>query len=335
MSYAKEKEKIEKIRKKVIFIVAGVLFLVLLSFCILSAFYPLATWKYHFRLPDIAARADGELRLHFIDVGQGDCIVVELPDGKTMIVDGGNGTEEADKAVMRYLNALDIDRIDYMMVTHADTDHCGGLATVLKYKEIGHAYLPPVLSTANAAYAKFYKQLNQEGCGVQYTSRAVTLSVTESKTPYTLQMLYPYAVDVDKLSNVADDNLTSGVFWLDYHGVSALFTGDAPCSTEEMLMRDDKLGVFKKNGVDLTSTEILKVAHHGSANSTSETFLRYLGVKTAVISCGVNNPYDHPTTQVKNALALVGAASYRTDTQGSIVVTIDKNGAYSVQTLGK
>ena len=335
MSYAKEKEKLQKVRKKVIFIVAGVLFLVITTLCVISAFYPLATWKYYFKQPKLSVRAQDEMRMHFIDVGQGDAIFIELPDGKTMLVDGGNGSSKAEKALMRYLNALEIERIDYMMVTHADTDHCGGLATVLKYKEVGCVYLPPVPSTANASYAKFYKQLNQEGCGVQYTSRAVTLSQKESNTPYTLEILYPYTTDTVDFQNVADDNLTSGVFWLDYKGVSALFTGDAPFSIEEAIMRDDRLGVFAKNSVDLPSTEILKVAHHGSANSTSAEFLRYLNVETAVISCGANNEYGHPTTEVKNALGGVGATTYRTDTQGSVIISVTANGEYTVQTLGK
>ena len=335
MSYAKEKARIEKIRKRVTFIIATVLFLVLLGLCILSAFYPLATWKYHFYLPDVQKRNDKELRLHFIDVGQGDCVLIELPDNKVMLVDGGNGSAQSDKAIMRYLNALDIDEIDYMLVTHPDADHCGGLDTVLKYTQVNAVYLPPVSSTANAAYAKFYKQLNQEGCGVQYTSSAVSLSVKESKTPYTLQMLYPYMVDAENLPTVNDSNALSGIFWLDYQGVSALFTGDAPKEIEELLMRDDNLGLFDKDGIALKSTEILKVAHHGSANSTSEQFLRHLGVETAVISCGVDNEYDHPSTQVKNALGAVGAATYRTDTQGSVVVTVKADGTYAVQTLGK
>ena len=109
----------------------------------------------------------------------------------------------------------------------------------------------------------------------------------------------------------------------------------APKEIEQLLMRDDNLGLFDKDGIALKSTEILKVAHHGSANSTSEEFLRHLGVETAVISCGVDNEYDHPSTQVKNALGAVGAATYRTDTQGSVVVTVKADGTYAVQTLGK
>ena len=91
---------------------------------------------------------------------------------------------------------------------------------------------------------------------------------------------------------------------------------------------DDENGAFALRGVDLTSTEILKVAHHGSETSTSFKFLEYLNVQTAIISCGENNFYGHPNQRVLESLSAVGASIHRTDVQGTIVVTIQQTGKY-------
>ena len=106
MSYATEKEKIEakiKIWKRILL---GVLLFVLLGLCIFSAFVPANTWKYYVGLPKISRREAGQMRIHFLDVEQGDATLIELPDGKIMLIDGGNGTEKTAKKLLRYLNAL-------------------------------------------------------------------------------------------------------------------------------------------------------------------------------------------------------------------------------------
>lgn len=334
MGYAAEKQKVNTLRKRIVCIVALVVFVILLTLCIISAFVPTATWKYYFRKPKISNRADGDLRVHFIDVGQGDCTLVELPDGKIMLVDGGDGSGKTENAIMRYLNALKIDTIDYLVVTHADVDHCGALDTVLKHKEVVKVFLPTSAAEVNAEYAKFYKQLNKTGCAVQYSSRKIDLGITESKTPYALRFLCPYSQDVSgEISDINDHNAQSAVLWLDYHGASVLLTGDAPHEVEEKLMRDEELGVLSALGVQLSDTEILKVAHHGSDSATSEEFLYTLQVKTAVISCGEDNQYGHPSVAVNNALTSVGADVYRTDMQGSIIATLHADGTYEMQAL--
>ena len=128
-----------------------------------------------------------------------------------------------------------------------------------------------------------------------------------------------------------DVNERSGIVWLDYKGVSALFTADAPFSVEEKLMQESQVGAFSPINVDLTSTEILKVAHHGSKNSTSESFLSYLSkVETAVISCGKDNDYGHPADELLQRLSRYSVDVYRTDTQGHIIVTISADGTYKI-----
>ena len=152
------------------------------------------------------------------------------------------------------------------------------------------------------------------------------------KQGFRLAFLYPYSKDVFEDAET-DTNESSSVVWLDYCGVSALFTGDAPLETENLLMQDDKLNVFDTVEVSLTDTEILKVSHHGSADSTSLDFLQYLGVETAVISCGKNNVYGHPSETVQTNLLAAGAKTYVTAEVGNVVVTVGQEGLYTVKTV--
>lgn len=338
MGYQAEKNKIERKIRIVKTATLCVLLAALLGLCIFSAFVPPDTWKYHVGKPDIARRKDGELRIHFLDVGQGDATLLELPDGKTVLIDGGDDRESTETAILRYMNALEIDTIDHLVVTHADGDHCGSLDRILQCKEVLNAYLPAVKpENASATYAGFYAQLLEETCTRQFSSRAISLGNSGGEYPYELSFLYPYTSETNEEAAegnaYADDNELSSVLWLDYRGVSALFTGDAPLATENVLMRDDGMGLFENRGVRLQSTEILKVSHHGSADATSLRFLQYLGVETAVISCGKNNLYGHPTLTVRENLKSAGVTAYRTDEQGTVVITITNAGKYAVTSV--
>ena len=331
MSYFTEKLKLESKVKRIKIIFAIIGSILLLALCIFSAFVPARTWKDYVSKPEIEKCADGEMRLHFLDVGQGDAALIELPDGKIMLIDGGDGSELATKSLMRYLNALKIKTIDYLLVTHADSDHCGGLDVVLECKKVRNVYIPKLAEITNQEYAQFAAELVKEkACNVEYASRNVILSA-EGAYPYTLCFLYPYYWDAE--DETTEDNDSSAIVWIDYKGVSALFTGDATSEIENVLMRDDTLGLFEPRGVDLTSTEILKVAHHGSKYSTSEDFLEYLHTQTAVISCGNGNIYGHPNEETLQRLQSVNADVYRTDKNGNVVITIHQDGSYTTKCI--
>lgn len=335
MGYAAEKKKVEKkikrVKRNLLYAFLGCI----LALIVFMLVIPPNTWAYRIKLPKTGKRADGELRIHFVDVGQGDATVIELPDGKIMLIDGGGGLDTTNKSLLRYLNALKVERIDYLLATHADKDHCGGLEKVLEHFAVSRVFLPFVNPTVNSAFARLYQAVKEKDCDMEYSARSIALD----GVGYRLQFLYPYTSDlqssIEKGEYQEDTNESSAVVWLEYQGVSALFTGDAPKIVEEKLVRDDKLGLLDGLGVALTSTEILKVAHHGSDESTSAEFLEYLGVKTAVISCGENNAYNHPSPTVFALLSQKGVDSYRTDKQGSIIATIAQNGSYSLKTLGK
>ncbi len=328
MGYAAEKKQMSR-KKKILFLVIAIFVGVLLiGLSIFSHFYPMQSWKYYFSLPNVATRKAGELRVHFLDVGQGDCTLVELPDNKILLIDGGNGSATNDKKIMRYLNALEIETIDYLVLTHADGDHAGGLDTVLAYKTVKNVYYPNLENPAvNRYYAEFYEKLLDEKCKKFTSERYLTISSTKEKYPFTLAFLSPYSREAN--AEGVGENDDSAVLWLDYQGVSVLFCGDASTLVERKLMQDDQVDAFEEIGVKLfENTEILKVAHHGSADSTSIDFLKYLQVQTAVLSVGKDNAYKHPDAEVLTNLSSHGAETFRTDENGTVILTL-KDGQYT------
>ena len=333
MNYAQEKKVVEDKKRKIKIIALIVVVILLIILVFLGGALFVGSWKYKVGKPKLTARAQGEMRMHFIDVGQGDCTILELPDGKIAVIDCGNGSKNANKAVLRYLNALKIDEIDYLIVTHADKDHAGGASELLKYKKVKQAFLP-LATQNNYAYDLLLAAVMESGtahttvCPPDPTRPETYMSVTDGEYPYTLAFLYPTTEMVDNGFGELKDNALSAVVWLDYQGVSTLFTGDAPIQTENKLVLDDTLGLFELYGVTLSETEILKVSHHGSDDATSQALLDYLHAQTAIISCGENNEYSHPSETVLDRLVGAGLDVYRTDKQGTIVITVNNAGEY-------
>ncbi len=330
MGYREQKRIAEEKKNRLKRIALCIFIFLIIAGVIFSCFVPPESWKYYFDTPKVGKRKAGELRIHYVDVGQGDCSIIELPDGKIMLIDGGDGTKRTKKRVMRYLNGLKVDTIDYLLVTHTDNDHCGSLEEVFRYKKVLNAYLPPSFDgDDDVEFAETYAAAVKSDCVLRAPSRYINLSGT-GETPYVLTFLYPHA---DETESGYGGNDASSVVWLDYHGVSALFCGDASSTVEAKLMAEDGLGFFDSRGVRLQETEILKVAHHGSDESTCAEFLSYLHLQDAIISCGKDNPYFHPAEAVLDRLSAVGATAHRTDRLGNIVVTVTADGEYSVKSF--
>ena len=342
MSY--ESERAEKKRKKKrIFFVVGMIATILLSvFFVIASFYPPSTWKYSVHLPEVARRKEGEMRFHFLDVGQGDCTIVELPDGKTMMIDGGNGEQETTNTVMRYLSALKIKTLDFLVLTHSDSDHAGGLDTVLKTKTVKKVYYPKIDDfSINDEFASFCSALQKSGADKEYSEVGKSI-VSSGKYPYRIGFLSPSSVENPKGEyaevnggNESDFaiNDTSAVLLFEYGQTKTLLMGDASSEIEEKIMLADQKGVWdfgELAGLTL-SADILKVSHHGSSTATSEEFLEYLGAKTAVISCGKKNLYGHPDNGVMHRLLTAGEKTHRTDEEGTGVISIPKEGEYTIE----
>lgn len=300
-------------------------------------------------MPQIAARGEGEMRIHFVDVGQGDCTIAEFPDGQTMMIDGGDGSLTARSAVLGYCFALGIETFDYVLLTHTDADHAAGLADVLACFGAETVFLPRTDfaesgSEDGDAYANFLSAA--EECGAELCSAqtyAYALSEREETFWYFL-FLSPLPQE-----SYADANDSSAVLWLEYAGVSLLVTGDAPEARENALVRafletdgeafSVPVSAYGKELVLAPALEELtlyKAGHHGSNSSSGEALLSLCTPETVVFSAGAGNSYEHPSA---NCIARVreilpDAELWRTDELGSIMVTVGADGDYTVCAVG-
>lgn len=226
------------------------------------------------------------LSVTFIDVGQGDATLVESPSGVQVLIDGGRD-ERILSALQNTLGFFDTD-LDMVVATHYDADHVGGLIDVLERYEVA-----TVLLTENAhdtpVRDAFLRAVEDEGAEVYYarSGQVYELGVGSAGTT-TLRVLFP---DADPTH--LESNSSSIITQLTYGETEYLFTGDSPKSIEEYLV--------KKEG-DALQSDVLKVGHHGSKTSTSETFVSVVNPTYAVISAGKNNPYGHPHEDVLKVL---------------------------------
>lgn len=240
----------------------------------------------------IATGEEKELQVHFIDVGQGDATLI-FQDEHAMLIDGGDNLYGWQ--VMDYLNYLGIDHLDYVIATHPDSDHIGGLDTVLEKISCDSVLMPDVKKDI-VTYESVVDVIENQQIerilpkpGEEYTLGTAVFTILAPNGSY----------------DSANDN--SIAIRLVHGGNSFLFTGDAESQSEADMLKSGRL---------LTS-DVYKVAHHGSSGANSELFL------LAVISCGENNDYGHPHSEVLNRLRLMGTKVYRTDEQGTIVAISD------------
>lgn len=242
---------------------------------------------------------DSYFEVHYIDVGQADSELV-LCDGAAMLIDGGNSADSS--LIYSYLKERSIDHLDYIVCTHAQEDHAGGLSGALNYASVDVA-LSPVTDEDNAAFQDFVKYLDRQGVAITVPAPGDSFALGNS----TVQVLGPITMDEDEPNN------TSIVLRVVYGDTSFLFTGDAEREEEQELL---------DAGYTLQST-VLKVGHHGSSSSTSYPFLREVMPLAAVISVGADNTYGHPTEEVLSRLRDADVKVYRTDLQGTVVCTSD------------
>ncbi|MCA9363821.1 MBL fold metallo-hydrolase [Candidatus Kaiserbacteria bacterium] len=249
----------------------------------------------------------GLLCVYFLDVGQGDAIFIETPDGHQMLIDGGPGSD-----VLRELGAVMsfFDRtIDVVLATHPDQDHVGGLVDVLDRYTVG-----AVLMTENKSDTPVYNRLTEavsdEGAAVHYARAGDTLVLGEGVAgEVRFEVLYP-----DRDPTLLESNTSSIVGRLVYGDTEWMLTGDAPQAIEEYLV-----ALF---GVTLHS-DVLKVGHHGSKTATAETFVSAVAPDYAVISAGKNNRYGHPHQEVLDTLEAAGIEIKNTADEGSIKFSSD------------
>lgn len=250
-------------------------------------------------IPVYAATQTKNLKVHFIDVGQGASQLIIGSTGKTILIDAGNNSEE--KTIVDYLKKQKIKKIDILIGTHPDADHVGGLDAVISNFDIGKIFMPKVVSTTNT-----YKD-------VLTAIKNKNLKVTTAKAGLTLDWEKDAIVKmIAPVGTYEDSNDMSAVIKLTYGSTSFLFMGDAEVKSENDIIKS------KEN----IKSDVLLVGHHGSNSSTSQKFLNAVNPKYAVIQVGKNS-YGHPTSDVLKRLTDKKIKIYRNDKQGTIIFTTD------------
>ncbi len=215
-----------------------------------------------------------DLRIQFIDVGQGDSSLIITPKGKTVLIDGGGGKLEDDfdvgkNTLLPYLLDRKITRINYIIVSHFDSDHCNGLIAVLENIKVDNVVISKQ-SQINSEYTNIIEIIKEKKIEVRVIKAGDKLILDNDVT---LEILYP-----EKELKFSNINNNSIVARLEYKGFSALFTGDIEKEAENVLINN------YKNTNKLKST-VLKVAHHGSKTSSIEKFIKEVNPKIALIRC--------------------------------------------------
>lgn len=254
-----------------------------------------------------------QFEVHFLNVGQADCILIHTPNNKNMLIDAGNNGDK--NFIIDYLQKQDVSKIDVLIGTHPHEDHIGSLDTIINNFDIGQIYMPKVSSNTKT-FKDVILAVKAKGLNIKIAKAGTAIKFdAEIKT----EVLAPVSEHYEDLNNY------SAVIKLTYQNFSFLFTGDAETVSENEML---------KNNYDLKSN-FLKVGHHGSDSSTSSAFLKAVNPQYALISVGAGNKYGHPEEAVLNRLKKFGTKVIRTDQQGTVVVTLDKNNNISINTSKK
>ncbi len=241
---------------------------------------------------------NSKFEVHFIDVGQGDSALV-LCDDKTMLIDGGKST--ASDIVYTYLKKQNITSLDLIVMSHADDDHIGGLSAPLSTITVKRI-IGPKTTADTKSYKTLMRKISDNGLSLEHPVLGSEMDFASAKIKFLGPVTDPNS----------ERNNSSVVMKITYGSTSFLFTGDAAYEEEKEILN---------RGYDISAT-VLKVGHHGSASSTSYSFLREIMPRYAVISVG-NNSYGHPTDSALSRLRDAGAVVYRTDMQGDIIAKSD------------
>ncbi|MEE5990263.1 MAG: MBL fold metallo-hydrolase [Lachnospiraceae bacterium] len=246
------------------------------------------------------------LEVMFIDVGQGDAILISCDD-HYMLIDGG--TSDKSDLIYTVLKNKGITHLDAIAATHPHADHVGGLPGALAYAVCDVAYVP-VASYDNASFNKFKTSLQSKG---------VPLAVPETGSKIQLGSAVISVIGPTDIEPSMTPNDISLFFRLDYGNTSFLFAGDAEQQEQQLVMW---------NYYDLLDVDCLKAAHHGSYNGASSAFIQAVSPKITVVSCGAGNSYGHPHADALSLYKNSGSALYRTDMHGDIYVTSDGTQLY-------
>lgn len=253
----------------------------------------------------VAGVVNGTIQVHFLDVGQGDSILVRNGD-RYMLVDGG--TIDAGPTVSAYLKSHGIGTIDVLVSTHPHADHIGGFLTVLKEFPVKAVYDIGIPHTTQT-YEEYLTLIDQKNIRFVVPQRNDTIDLGPGVT---IQVISPPPGGIGE----GDLNENSMVLKITHGSVGFLLMSDAESEAEKIML---------DSGYDLKS-QVLKVGHHGSKSSSGKAFLNAVDPQVSVIEVGTDNSYNHPAQATLDRLEAVGSEVYRTDRDGNVVVTSDGQG---------
>jgi beta-lactamase superfamily II metal-dependent hydrolase len=252
---------------------------------------------------EIVIPTEGEIIVSFIDVGQGDAILVRTAEN-AVLIDGGEHRHR--QAVIDELRAAEISRLCYVVATHPHSDHIGALTTILRDFEIGTLLLPDVTNNSET-FENFLEAIENHDIEIKIPIAGENILAGN----IFMQIISPPS---ENFPGINDNSIVLRMV----HGETAfLFTGDAESAAENFMLANYNL-----------RADVLKVSHHGSRTSTSDAFLDAVSPAIAVISVGANNRYSHPHTEVLARLSARGAKIYRTDEIGTVRLITDGERIY-------
>lgn len=289
----------------------------LLLFCLLGNLsengrtIPEKFWKYRLGILLgvillLAGYPASNLQITFLDVGQGDGICMELPDGSVYLMDGGSSdvSKVGNYRLVPFLKAKGIRKIDAVFLSHGDADHINGIAELLEEKQMS---IDCICLPAGAEQEEFVE--------IRDLARARNISVRTIQAGDFWENNGAKFWCLNPADVTASGNAASMVLYMEYQDFSMLLTGDLEGGGEKSVA-----ALLRSNAI--TGISVLKVAHHGSKNSTKEEFLRQCSPAVAVISCGEHNTYGHPHKETLERLNDMGTAVYRTDCSGAVQITV-------------
>jgi competence protein ComEC len=237
----------------------------------------------------------GDLKIHYIDVGQGDSELIQV-EGKNILIDAGT----SDKKALNYLKSIGITTIDYAIATHPHEDHIGSMDDVISNIKVINFYAPKATTTTKT-FENMINALKSKNLQITVPKVGDTLTIGNA----TFTFLAPNSAKYEDLNNY------SIVCKLKYGNNSFLFDGDAEALSENEILAKQ---------LDIKA-DVLKLGHHGSNSSTSQEFLNKVNPKYAIISCGKDNDYGHPHKETLDKLNAKNISVFRTDLEGTIIAT--------------